>query len=165
MPKVLFLRIWKKFLSALTVAAICTVKDGSGWDKKPAAGFGSNWGTNHQQQGNNWDYHRCKLIQSTLTCDMIAQVKAGDRMTGRQTNSSQTSRSGTSSLPLLRISHTLQGDMPLKTGTPRSGTMIQPPTGVETTGATDTRMEVKAEVVLAMEMEATETGTGASQFT
>ena len=147
---------------------MCTVKDGSNWDRKPAAGFGSNWGTNQQQQGNNWDYHRCKLTQSTLTYDMIEQVKDGDRMTSRQPSSSQTSRSGTSNLLLLRISHSLQGDMPLKTGTPRSGTMIQSPTGVETTGTTgttDTRMEVKAEVVLAMEMEARETGTGAVKFT
>ena len=167
MPKVLFLRIWKKFLSALTAAVICTVKDGSGWDRKPTAGFGSNWGTNQQQQGNNWDYHRCKLTQSTLTYDMIEQVKDGDRMTSRQTSSSQTSRSGTSNL-LLRNSHSLKRDGPLKTGTLRSETMIQAPTGVETTettGATGTWMEVMAEVVLAMEMEARETGTGAVKFT
>ena len=43
--------------------------------------------------------------------------------------------------------------------------MIQAPAGVETTGTTGTWMEVMAEVGLAMEMEARETGTGASQFT
>ena len=99
---------------------------------------------------------------------MNEQAKDGDRMTSRQPSSSQTSRSGTSSNLLLRNSHSLKRDGPLKTGTLRSETMIQAPTGVETTettGTTGTWMEVMAEVVLAMEMEARETGTGAVKFT
>jgi hypothetical protein len=63
---------------------------------------------------------------------MNEQAKDGDRMTSRQPSSSQTTRSGTRNL-LLRNSHSLKRDGPLKTGTLRSETMIQAPTGVETT--------------------------------